>query len=130
VAELVKPDQKMTNLRDFFEKNKGKIASIIPKHFSLDRQGQLLFTAVYRNPDLLDCTPASLVGALIQGGTFGLEPVGPGGYWLVPFWQGATGRPARPAQRDDDYRLPRPDGHGPADQGRADRRLAPRAVGR
>lgn len=96
MAELMKPDQKMTNLRKFFEDNKGKIASIIPKHFSLDRQGQLLFTAVYRNPDLLDCTPASLVGALIQGGTFGLEPVGPGGYWLVPFWQGARdGRPAR-----------------------------------
>lgn len=97
-AQLVKPDVKMTTLRTFFEANKGKLATILPKHFSLDRQGQLLFTAIQRNPQLLDCTPASLMGALVQGGMFGLEPVGPGGYWLVPFWQ--SGKDGKPGHRN------------------------------
>ena len=87
MAELVKAEQKMTTLRDFWEKNKGKVTAVLPKHFSPDRQGQLLFTMVYTNPDLLDCTPASLVGAVMRGGMLGLEPVGPGGYWLAPFWE-------------------------------------------
>ena len=92
MAELVKPDQKMLTLRKFFDDNKGKLAAILPKHFSADRQGQLLFTVISKNPQLLDCTPASLVGALIQGGMLGLEPVGAGGYWLVPFWENKKNR--------------------------------------
>jgi recombination protein RecT len=92
VAELVKPDQKMSTLRKFFDENKGKVSAILPKHLSLNRQGQLLFTAVYRDPNLLDCTPASLVGALIQGGMLGLEPIGAGGYYLVPFWENKRDR--------------------------------------
>src|SRR2546427_11770916 len=60
VAELVKAEQKMTSLRDFWEKNKGKVVAVLPKHFSPDRQGQLLFTVVYTNPALLVCPPPSI----------------------------------------------------------------------
>jgi recombination protein RecT len=100
MADLVKVEDRVKELRQFFEANKQKLAAILPKHFSPDRQGQLLFTAVYKNPDLLGCTPASLVGAIMQGGMLGLEPVGPGGYWLVPFWQKANPAKNIPARRN------------------------------
>lgn len=100
MPELVKAEDKMKSLRVFWDKNRDKVAAILPKHFSLDRQGQLLFTCVYKQPDLLDCTPASLVGALMQGGMLGLEPVGAGGYWLAPFWQKANPAKNIPARRN------------------------------
>jgi recombination protein RecT len=73
-------------IRALLEKSKNQIALALPKHLSAERIVRLTLTTIQRNPDLLDCDPISLVGAVIQSSQLGLEPDGILGHaYLVPF---------------------------------------------
>lgn len=86
MAELVTAKQKVDTIRGFLEKSKSQIAMALPKHMNADRLARIAMTSILRNPRLLECTPQSLMGAIIQSAQLGLEPDDlRGEAYLVPF---------------------------------------------
>src|SRR3990167_112178 len=86
MAELVSAKQKVDTIRGFLEKSKSQIAMALPKHMNADRLARIAMTSILRNPRLLECTPQSLMGAIIQSAQLGLEPDDQRGLvYLVPF---------------------------------------------
>ena len=86
MSELVSAKQKVDTIRGFLEKSKGQIAMALPKHMNADRLARIAMTSILRNPRLLECTPQSLMGAIIQSAQLGLEPDDlRGEAYLVPF---------------------------------------------
>lgn len=77
--------QKVTTIRDLIEKNRDQIKNALPQHLPVDRMVRVFFTALSINPKLYECTPRSLMGALIQCAQLGLEPGVLGHAYLVPF---------------------------------------------
>ncbi len=62
------------------------LASMLPKHVTMDRMIRIVTSAVSRTPELLACTPQSIVLATAQACAIGLEPntsLGLG--YLIPF---------------------------------------------
>ncbi|KAA3634587.1 MAG: recombination protein RecT [Proteobacteria bacterium] len=73
-------------VRDFFEANKGAMASVLPKHANPDRMLRIALTAIRNVPQLMECTTESLMGAVMQCALLGLEPNTPLGHaYMVPF---------------------------------------------
>lgn len=66
--------QKIETVRSLLERSKAQIKLALPRHLSPDRMLRIVMTSVQRNPELLDCTPQSLIGAVIQSAQLGLEP--------------------------------------------------------
>lgn len=90
-TQLVK--KPIDTIRALLEKSKGQIAAALPKHLNAERIVRVTMTSVQRNPDLLDCDPITLVGAVIQSSQLGLEPDGILGHaYLVPFKNTKKGR--------------------------------------
>lgn len=68
------------------ESQKKQIALALPKHLTPDRLMRVALTAMSKNPKLLECSPNSLLGAVIQSAQLGLEPDGAlGEAYLIPF---------------------------------------------
>lgn len=83
---VAKIDPRQANLKDLFERSKGAIAQVVPKHLTADRILKVALAATGRNPKLLDCTQTSILQSVMQAAQLGLEPNGPLGYaYLVPF---------------------------------------------
>lgn len=68
--------------------NFAAIKSIVPKHMTPERLARITLTAISRTPKLAECTPASIVGAVMNCATLGLEPNLIGHAYMVPFWNG------------------------------------------
>ncbi|MFR1027701.1 MAG: recombinase RecT [Parasutterella sp.] len=65
---------------------KNSSALAVPKHLSADRMARIAATELRKTPDLLDTTPASFMGAVMQSAQLGLEPGSAlGQAYLVPF---------------------------------------------
>lgn len=85
--------QKANTIKEQIEKYKGMISQALPKHLTADRIIQVSTTLISRTPDLAECTPASLIGAIIQCSILGFEPIPAlGQCYLVPFYNGKTGQ--------------------------------------
>lgn len=68
------------------------LRSVLPRHITPERLMKVALLARSRNPLLLQCTPESLVKAILQSAEMGLEPSGSvGGAHLVPFKNKHTG---------------------------------------
>lgn len=86
VTALAKPSQKEIGFRDFLYQFKGRIEQIVPKHLTADRLLRIALLAGQREPGLLDCSPQSMILAVMQCAMLGLEPGGPLGHaYLIPF---------------------------------------------
>lgn len=84
--QLVPLNQKVSTIRALMERSKGQIAMALPKHMNADRLMRVAMTSIQKTPKLLDCTPQSLMGAIIQSAQLGLEPDGILGHaYLVPY---------------------------------------------
>lgn len=70
--------------------NFAAIKSIVPKHMTPERLARITLTAISRTPKLAECTPASIVGAVMNCATLGLEPNLIGHAYLVPFFNNKT----------------------------------------
>lgn len=85
-GQILKPADRVNSVRALFEKAKGQIALALPKHMSPDRMLRIAMTSIQRTPELLECTPVSLVSCVIQAAQLGLEPDGVlGEAYLIPF---------------------------------------------
>lgn len=73
-------------LQGLLEKYKQQIAVALPKHMTPERMIRVAITAVAHTPALMDCTPISIAGCIVQASILGLEPNGAlGEAYLVPF---------------------------------------------
>lgn len=80
-------------LNRWLDEKRAWFASVLPKHMTPDRLIRIALFARSRNPDLLQCSPESLLRAIMECAEMGLEPTGAsGGAWLVPFFNKKTGR--------------------------------------
>jgi recombination protein RecT len=66
--------------------NMKAIQSCLPKHMTPERMCRVAFSTVTRTPSLLKCTPQSLVAAIVEASSLGLEIDSRGLAYLVPFW--------------------------------------------
>lgn len=83
---IVPASQKLNSLRTLFEKSKGSFAAVMPRHLTPDRLLKITLSAASRTPALLDCTPESILLAVMQCANLGLEPNTPLGLaYLIPF---------------------------------------------
>lgn len=78
---------KVNNLRSQLEKRMDTITRTLPARFmSPQRFAQIVTTLCAQNPSLLDCRPASLIGAVLQCASLGLSPEPAlGNAWFLPF---------------------------------------------
>lgn len=76
---------RVTTVRALFLSNQEQIKAALPKHMTVDRMIRVAFTSINTTPKLLDCSPRSLLAAVIQCAQLGLEPGILGHVYLVPF---------------------------------------------
>jgi recombination protein RecT len=87
---LTKPNP-VTTLRAWLDKSKEQIAIALPRHMDADRMIRVAITAIQKQPKLLECTPLSIVGCVIEASQLGLYPDGIlGDAYLVPYWNGKS----------------------------------------
>lgn len=68
------------------------IQSLVPKHVTPERLCRIGLNAVSRNPQLMNCSPETIVGAVVNCASLGLEPNLLGHAYIVPFYNGKTGK--------------------------------------
>ncbi len=88
MTQLATREQKINTLRDFLsqESVRGQIDMVRPKHLTIDRITRIMMTSVQRTPKLLECTQASLMGAMLTCTQLGLEPDSVSGRaYLIPY---------------------------------------------
>lgn len=65
---------------------KDRVAQVLPKHLTADRILQMAATTIHRNPAIAKCSPASLLGSVMQASILGFPPVDALGYcYFVPY---------------------------------------------
>jgi len=90
-TQLATRNEKVTSIRALLEKSKNQIKLALPSHLSPDRMLRIAMTSIQKTPELLNCTPESLIGAVIQSAQLGLEPDGVLGHaYLVPYGKTCT----------------------------------------
>lgn len=63
-----------------------EIAAMLPQGMDTDRFRRVAVQALVRNPELWECTPVSVVSAIVEAAQLGLEPTGVlGRAWLLPY---------------------------------------------
>ena len=68
------------------EPYKLQISQVLPKHLTVERLMQIASTVLTRNPDLYQCDPASIVGAVLESSILGLDPTPEFGLcYFVPY---------------------------------------------
>lgn len=81
----------VASLRTMLEKSKDQIQLALPRHMTAERMVRVAMTAVQRQPKLMECTPLSVVGAVVEASQLGLEPDGIlGQAYLVPYFNNKT----------------------------------------
>lgn len=75
----------LKTLRTMLEGASAKLAEVAPKHLKANRLVRLLLSAASRNPKILECTPESVLNFAMQCSQTGLEPIGAGGMWPIPY---------------------------------------------
>jgi recombination protein RecT len=69
-----------------------ELQKIAPKWFSAERVLALVLAARNTTPAIKECSKESIIGFMQKCATTGLEPVGAGGCWPVPFNNRKTGQ--------------------------------------
>lgn len=82
---------KLGILKGLLEKAKPSISALLPKHLSPERLIRIAIIAAQRQPELMECTSTSILNCVIKASELGIETIGPGGLWLVPFRNKKTG---------------------------------------
>jgi len=72
-------------LRTALEAVKPKLYQVASRHLSVDRVIRLLLSAASRNPKILDCSQQSILLFAMKCSETGLEPIGAGGAWPIPY---------------------------------------------
>lgn len=88
-----KSQEPVASLRTMLEKSKDQIQIALPRHMTAERMIRVAMTAVQKQPKLMECTPISVLGAIVEASQLGLEPDGIlGQAYLVPYYNNKTKR--------------------------------------
>ncbi len=90
-AKAVAPAKGGQTIFDLIEKQKQQVARALPSHMSSERFIRIVMTELRRNPRLGECTPPSLLGAMMVAAQLGLEPGPLGLCYLIPRYNKKTG---------------------------------------
>lgn len=83
---LTPAQQKFRTFAELISAKKGYFANVLPSHVPADRFAKVVIAAISRQPALLNCTQESVILAVTQAATLGLEPTGVlGSAYLVPY---------------------------------------------
>lgn len=78
--------QQLGSVRDLLTKAESQLAMALPKGIPASYMIRVVLTVVQRTPELLECAPITLLGAVFQAAQLGLVPDGVlGQAYLVPF---------------------------------------------
>jgi recombination protein RecT len=72
--EKAKPKGPMDLLKEGFQKWRPVLRDILPKHIDSDRVIRIAMNAYMNSPQLIECTPRSMVRATLQCAELGLDP--------------------------------------------------------
>ena len=76
-----------STLADLLEKQRPELEKVLPKHLTGERLARVALSACSRSEDLLKCSAASILRAVMDAARLGLEPSGSiGGAHLVAHW--------------------------------------------
>jgi len=75
----------IVSLRTALESATAKLAEVAPKYLKVDRLVRIMLSACSRNPKLLECSRDSILTFCMKCSETGLEPIGAGGAWPIPF---------------------------------------------
>lgn len=75
----------LTTIRTALEKAMPKLQEVAPKHLKVERVTRIMLSAMSRNPKLLECSQESVLTFCMKCSETGLEPIGAGGAWPVPY---------------------------------------------
>jgi recombination protein RecT len=73
-ADMVAKKEKPTTIKWWIAAYQGELEQALPNIITIDRFMRIALGAVSKNPKLAECTPSSLIGALLQCAQLGLEP--------------------------------------------------------
>jgi len=86
MGTAITKQQQFQTLRGLLEKSKSQMEMALPRHVSPDRMLRVVLTTIQRTPKLLECSPKSVIGAVMEAAQLGLMPDGILGHaYLVPF---------------------------------------------
>jgi len=103
VIAAAETKSKLQTMRGVLERTMPQFAAVIPRGVSIERFFAVAYTAMERNPLLLECTAISILRGITIGAQLGLDVSGVGGLaYLVPFRNKRTGQ--REAQFVAGYR--------------------------
>lgn len=92
VAKKEEKNSPITTIKDLLDRSQAEFARALPRHLDIDRFMRIAFTSIRQNPNLLGCTPQSLLAAVMQAAQLGLEPDGILGHaYLVPYKNNKSG---------------------------------------
>jgi len=84
LAARADPAERPPSLNELIENQLPEIRKALPQAVSPERFARVATTAIKSSPDLLRCSPASLLGALMVASQTGLEPGPIGLSYIVP----------------------------------------------
>lgn len=84
LAEREQPQEQRTILQ-LIERQRPAIETALPNTIGAERFTRLVLTEIRRTPQLLDCSPESVLGAMMLSAQMGLEPGPLGWVYLIPF---------------------------------------------
>lgn len=77
--------KRLTTVFDFMDQKKDIIAKALPNHITVDRLVGMFTIVIRSNPELMNCSQASLIGAMVQTAQLGLMPGNINHCYYVPF---------------------------------------------
>lgn len=78
IAPLEKLKTQLASVKD-------KLAEVAPKYMDVNRLVRLMLLACGKSPKILECTPESILQFSMKCAETGLEPIGAGGCWPIPY---------------------------------------------
>jgi len=80
------------NLYEYLRSRKAELAAAVPRHLTAERLLRIAWTAIRRNPQLMQCEWSTVADAVLQCAQLGLEPGVLNRAHLVPYRNRSTGR--------------------------------------
>ena len=86
-GQVTKIAPNVGTFRDLLEKNKAQLQLGAARHLDVGKMVRVALTSMQKTPELLECAPITVIGAVMQAGQLGLYPDGISGEaHLVPFF--------------------------------------------
>lgn len=94
MAQLVQVSERSTQIKNVFSTNQARMVRLVPKNAGdPNRLISIAFSTIAYDSKLVQCTPESLFGGVLETLKLGLTIGGPAQEsWLVPFKNGKTGQ--------------------------------------